>query len=436
MNMINRLIILFSCASLHFSALPYICQIAILSNNNKKKIILIGDRHETASEPEITNHQQTSLIECLTTIQSHSTEKIPLLFEGIVDFASVKNSLQLNSLRKASCKGLAMLESHKQFTAHGFETHSVECRKIGSITLQWLQTVQQLFPILGERIAVSALQEACYGSGSLEEFISSTKQFIKRSILLNNVLLGNIDKHDLDEIFEKVSTTSQDFMSNTTNFINRIFNEIFIKAGLTRQALRDEYESIAPECSSIGMEMSTVAPLPECVAQSNDTSDNVPQGLWTDFFNSHGNHDYVINEGYDRLLDIHTIYKLNTLLNQENKNSAIVYVGQWHVEFIKKHFLSLGYALDQDIQGSLTDKDNCMAPLEPVTIQQALFINLNTNIQEPTVPKIIHQCDFCKKDFRELLRCSRCKKVRYCSVACQKSDWPNHKKICRASSSC
>ena len=28
------------------------------------------------------------------------------------------------------------------------------------------------------------------------------------------------------------------------------------------------------------------------------------------------------------------------------------------------------------------------------------------------------------------LRCGKCKTQRYCSVACQREDWKNHKKIC------
>jgi MYND finger len=31
-----------------------------------------------------------------------------------------------------------------------------------------------------------------------------------------------------------------------------------------------------------------------------------------------------------------------------------------------------------------------------------------------------------------LSQCSGCRMVKYCSAACQKKDWPNHKKFCRS----
>jgi len=39
-------------------------------------------------------------------------------------------------------------------------------------------------------------------------------------------------------------------------------------------------------------------------------------------------------------------------------------------------------------------------------------------------------CHICQKDAKDKL-CSRCRKVRYCSVECQKKDWNRHKKFCK-----
>ena len=45
-----------------------------------------------------------------------------------------------------------------------------------------------------------------------------------------------------------------------------------------------------------------------------------------------------------------------------------------------------------------------------------------------------HQCSCCLKlDCQvQLLQCSSCQSVRYCSVRCQKTHWPKHKVLCKA----
>jgi hypothetical protein len=44
------------------------------------------------------------------------------------------------------------------------------------------------------------------------------------------------------------------------------------------------------------------------------------------------------------------------------------------------------------------------------------------------------QCACCQKQGTgvKLLACSRCRKTFYCSVACQKQEWTQHKKTCVA----
>ncbi|MBA2728079.1 MAG: zinc finger MYND domain-containing protein [Parachlamydiaceae bacterium] len=39
--------------------------------------------------------------------------------------------------------------------------------------------------------------------------------------------------------------------------------------------------------------------------------------------------------------------------------------------------------------------------------------------------------EVCKKNYSTLLKCSGCRTKSYCSVDCQKTDWYQHKKICR-----
>lgn len=40
------------------------------------------------------------------------------------------------------------------------------------------------------------------------------------------------------------------------------------------------------------------------------------------------------------------------------------------------------------------------------------------------------KCAACQKENENSMICSRCKKVRYCGVECQKKDWPEHKRVC------
>ena len=45
-----------------------------------------------------------------------------------------------------------------------------------------------------------------------------------------------------------------------------------------------------------------------------------------------------------------------------------------------------------------------------------------------------HLCNCCQKSESEhkFKQCKSCKAVRYCSEQCQKTNWPDHKKICKA----
>ena len=44
-----------------------------------------------------------------------------------------------------------------------------------------------------------------------------------------------------------------------------------------------------------------------------------------------------------------------------------------------------------------------------------------------------HKCSVCRgKGKPRVMMCKGCQKVRYCSVACQKKDWPRHKPRCKA----
>lgn len=40
-------------------------------------------------------------------------------------------------------------------------------------------------------------------------------------------------------------------------------------------------------------------------------------------------------------------------------------------------------------------------------------------------------CSHCYKVASKLQKCSGCRKVHYCNQACQKTDWPTHKQVCK-----
>ena len=64
------------------------------------------------------------------------------------------------------------------------------------------------------------------------------------------------------------------------------------------------------------------------------------------------------------------------------------------------------------------------------TVQQKLQDSLSRFHQKLGDP--LRMCQVCGQGAlgRRLLRCSRCKRAFYCSVDCQKQDWPRHKATC------
>ena len=52
----------------------------------------------------------------------------------------------------------------------------------------------------------------------------------------------------------------------------------------------------------------------------------------------------------------------------------------------------------------------------------------------PSEPEIVQKqkCMKCGLEGESVRRCSRCKKISYCSPECQRADWKQHKKNCVA----
>lgn len=68
-----------------------------------------------------------------------------------------------------------------------------------------------------------------------------------------------------------------------------------------------------------------------------------------------------------------------------------------------------------------------------VLIESAIAHAKDLLLKRPTIKKVSIQscCAKCSAKPEKPQRCSRCKNIRYCSVACQKADWERHKKDCK-----
>jgi hypothetical protein len=51
------------------------------------------------------------------------------------------------------------------------------------------------------------------------------------------------------------------------------------------------------------------------------------------------------------------------------------------------------------------------------------------NMSQQQALQLLKECGHCKKP-NCIQKCSRCKKVYYCTKECQKSHWTEHKKVC------
>ncbi|KAI1637987.1 hypothetical protein F4809DRAFT_660504 [Biscogniauxia mediterranea] len=77
-------------------------------------------------------------------------------------------------------------------------------------------------------------------------------------------------------------------------------------------------------------------------------------------------------------------------------------------------------------------KDGTPWVLPPCGGDECQFGGLGHSADEkPTSDMCSTSCFSCADDDKaRLLRCARCKMARYCSAACQRMDWPIHKRVC------
>ena len=93
---------------------------------------------------------------------------------------------------------------------------------------------------------------------------------------------------------------------------------------------------------------------------------------------------------------------------------------QLFISILFLHTLCLNYRIDTETDPS---KDDELAKKDDDNPGKA-------STKTPQSPQV-HSCWSCDKHGRSLLKCSACRKARYCGEACQGEDWERHMEWCR-----
>uniref|UniRef100_A0A8B9TIS6 Ubiquitin carboxyl-terminal hydrolase 19 n=1 Tax=Anas platyrhynchos TaxID=8839 RepID=A0A8B9TIS6_ANAPL len=109
----------------------------------------------------------------------------------------------------------------------------------------------------------------------------------------------------------------------------------------------------------------------------------------------------------------------------ENLRLAEVIKNRFHRMFLPSHCLDTVCP---------TDLLLCFEVLSPeLAKERVVELQVQQRPQVPSVP--VAKCAACQKkqlsEEEKLRRCTRCYRVGYCNVACQKTHWPDHKALCR-----
>uniref|UniRef100_A0A8V0ZPC5 ubiquitinyl hydrolase 1 n=1 Tax=Gallus gallus TaxID=9031 RepID=A0A8V0ZPC5_CHICK len=140
-----------------------------------------------------------------------------------------------------------------------------------------------------------------------------------------------------------------------------------------------------------------------------------------------------------------TLWQFLVSISKENSSAMEVLDSVAHSVHVKPDNLRLAEVIKNRFQRmflpsqsldtvSPTDLLLCFEVLSPeLAKERVVELQVQQRPQVPSVP--VAKCAACQKkqlsEEEKLRRCTRCYRVGYCNVTCQKTHWPDHKALCR-----
>lgn len=128
---------------------------------------------------------------------------------------------------------------------------------------------------------------------------------------------------------------------------------------------------------------------------------------------------------FTSLMDMQSIHSDLTLLKSiivAHNEISIVLAGAFHANNLEKALMKINYKnvfSDRNLKNGL-HVENLQSIMWPQSIPQSF---------SASIYEFLTLCTGCGK--HSSTKCSACKKAYYCSLACQKKEWPTHKVICK-----
>lgn len=114
----------------------------------------------------------------------------------------------------------------------------------------------------------------------------------------------------------------------------------------------------------------------------------------------------------------------------------VIFGGKNHADYINNYLKNNGFTNELSVEKevSLNEETDVILPIQDQYLSNELLTKCLQSFTEKIVSCGLRNiCTKCKKTEDSELdykRCSRCKKVYYCSIECQKKDWKEHKPNC------